>query len=214
MSGHLAELMDDWEGVRRANEATMALATEWGLSGLQQQVARRERLVAVALHNDPEQMEYKRRHPQPGFARSLHDAILARAYGRCGVPVEGLLVIEESLAWTKETGSEFFNAELLRVQAELFKHMQRKDEAECSYRVALKVAREQSARMWELRAACDLALLLQEQGRHSEARELIAPIPRWFSEGFDTSELRKSKALLDGVPPSSFQTADAFGKRR
>jgi class 3 adenylate cyclase/tetratricopeptide (TPR) repeat protein len=202
MSGHLAELMDDWEGVAKANEATMALATEWGLSGLRQQVVRRERLVAVALHGDLEQMEYKRRHPQPGFARSLHDAVLARAYGRCGTPEEGLLVIQESLAWTTETGSEFFNAELLRIQAELLRHMRRKDEAERSYRMALKVAREQAARMWELRAACDLARMLREQGRQAEAREFIAPIHRWFSEGFDIPELRKSKALLEGLSPS------------
>ena len=70
LSGHLAELMDDWDGVRKANETTMALATEWGLSGLRHQVSLRERLVAVAVHDDPEQMEFKRRHPQPGFARS------------------------------------------------------------------------------------------------------------------------------------------------
>jgi class 3 adenylate cyclase/tetratricopeptide (TPR) repeat protein len=93
LSGHLAELMDDWDGVRKANEATMTLATEWGLSGLQQQVILRERLVAVALYDDPEQMEYKRRHPQPGFARPLHDGVLARAYGRRGAPEEGLQVI-------------------------------------------------------------------------------------------------------------------------
>ena len=79
LSGHLSELMDDWDGVRKANETTMALATEWGLSGLRHQVSLRERLVAVAVHDDPEQMEYKRRHPQPGFARPLHDGVLARA---------------------------------------------------------------------------------------------------------------------------------------
>ena len=119
MSGHLAELMDDWESVERANEATMALVTEWGLTGLRQQVALRERLVAVALHNDPEQMEYKRQHPQPGFARPLHDAVLARAYGRQGAPEEGLQILEGSLAWSDETGSQFFDAEVYRTRAEL-----------------------------------------------------------------------------------------------
>jgi len=117
MTGHLAELMDDWEGVQKANEETMALAVEWGLSGLQEMVARRERLVAVAVSCDPEQMEYKHRHPQPGFARSLHDAVLARAYGRRREPQEGLL--EGSLAWAKETGSRFFDAEVHRTRAEL-----------------------------------------------------------------------------------------------
>jgi hypothetical protein len=73
--------------------------------------------VAVALHDDPEQMEYKRWHPQPGFARPLHDGVLARAYGRRGAPEEGLQIIEKSLAWAEETGSQFFDAELHRICA-------------------------------------------------------------------------------------------------
>lgn len=201
MSGHLAELMDDWDGARNANEATMALATEWGLSGLRQQVALRERLVAVALHDDPEQMEYKRQHPQPGFARSLHDGVLARAYCRCGTSEEGLRVIEESLAWTEETGSRFFNAELYRIQAQLLLLMRRLDEAERSYRKALEIAREQGARMWELKSACDLAEMLREQKRQAEARDLLVPIHCWFSEGFDVLELCRSKALLERLSP-------------
>jgi tetratricopeptide (TPR) repeat protein len=199
MSGHLAELMDDWEGVARANEATMALATDWGLTGLRQQVARRERLVAVALHNDPEQMEYKRRHPQPGFARSLHDGVLARAYGRRSVPEEGLQVIAESLAWAEETGSQFFDAELHRIRAGLLLRMQRMDEAEGSYRKALEVAREQGARMWELRAACDLAQMLCNHERQAEARDLLALIHGWFSEGFDVNDLQRAKELLESL---------------
>jgi class 3 adenylate cyclase/tetratricopeptide (TPR) repeat protein len=202
MSGHLAELMDDWEGVRRANETTIAITTEWDLVGLRQQVARRERLVAVALHRDPEQMEYKRQHPQPGFARSLHDGVLARAYGRQGVPEEGLQVIEGSLTWTEETGSRFFNAELLRIRAGLLLLMQRTDEAECSYRNALEVAQEQGARMWELRAACDLAQMLCDRGRGAEVRNCLAAVYGWFSEGFDIPELRRSKALLESLSPS------------
>ncbi len=199
MSGHLAELMDDWDGVRKANEATMALATQWGLSGLRQQVARRERLVAVALHNDPEQMEYKRQHPQPGFARSLHDGVLARAYGRRSAPEKGLQVITESLAWAEETGSQFFDAELHRIRAELLLRMQRMDEAEGSYRRALEVAREQGARMWELRAACDLAPMLCNHERQAEAHDLLAPIHGWFTEGFDVDDLQRAKALLEGL---------------
>jgi predicted ATPase len=199
MSGHLAELMDDWDSVRKANEATMALATEWGLSGLRNQVALRERLVAVALHNVPEQMEYKRRNPQPGFACSLHDGVLARAYGRRGAPEEGLQVIGESLAWTEETGSQFFNAELHRIRAGLLLRMQRTDKAEQSYRKALEVAQEQGAGMWALRAACELAQVLRDQGRQAEARDLLAPIHGWFTEGFDVNDVQRAKALLEGL---------------
>ncbi|MBM6583738.1 AAA family ATPase [Microvirga sp. BT689] len=199
MSGHLAELMDDWIGVQKANEATMALATEWGLSGLWHQVALRERLVAVALHTDPEQMDYKRRHPQPGFARPLHDGVLARAYGRRGTPEEGLQVIEEALAWAEETGSQFFDAELHRIRAGLLLRMQRMDEAELSGRKALEVAQEQGARMWALRSACDLAQMLRDQGRQAEAHDLLAPIHGWFTEGFDVGDLQRARALLEGL---------------
>jgi predicted ATPase len=198
LSGHLAELMDDWDGVRKANEATMALATEWGLSGLRHQVALRERLVAVALHDDPEQMEYKRRHPQPGFARPLHDSVLARAYGRRGAPEEGLQVIGESLAWAEETGSQFFDAELHRIRARLLLRVQRTDEAEQCCREALDVARGQGAWMWALRAAYDLAQMLRCHGRQAEAHDVLAPIHGWFTEGFDVDDLQRAKALLEG----------------
>jgi predicted ATPase len=199
LSGHLAELMDDWDGVRKANEATMALATEWGLSGLRHQVSLRERLVTVALHDDPEQMEYKRRHPQPGFARPLHDGVLARAYGRRGAPEEGLQVVEESLAWAEETGSRFFDAELHRIRAGLLLRMRRTGEAELSSRKALKIAQGQGAWMWALRAACDLAQMLRDQGRQAEARDLLTPIHAWFTEGFDIDDLQRAKALLEGL---------------
>ena len=70
-------------------------------------------------------------------------------------------------------------------------------EVELCYVKALEVARAQEARSLELRAACDLARLWAEQGRHSEARDLLAPVYGWFTEGFDTLDLREAKALLD-----------------
>ena len=120
MAGHLSELIGDWESVRQSNEETAALALEWGLTGLRQQVARRDRLVAVALNCDRREMVYKRRNPQPGFARSLHEAVLAQAYGRVGKPRIGIRLIDRALQWSAETGSRFYDAELHRIQAELF----------------------------------------------------------------------------------------------
>jgi tetratricopeptide (TPR) repeat protein len=202
MTGHLSELMDDWEGVRKANDETKALATEWGLSGIKEMVARRERLVLVALHCDPEQMEYKRRHPQPGFARSLHDTVLARAYGRRGQPEEGLRILEGTEAWSDATGSRFFDAEVYRTRGELLLLSKRLDEAEHSYRRAVEVAREQTARMWELRAVCDFARRLRGHRRGTEAYSLLAPVYSWFSEGFDARDLQVARALLDTLCPS------------
>jgi predicted ATPase len=77
--------------------------------------------------------------------------------------------------------------------------MQCTDKAENSYRKALEVAQEQRARMWALRAACELAQVLRDQGRQAEARDLLAPIYDWFTEGFDVNDLQRAKALLGGV---------------
>jgi len=70
-------------------------------------------------------------------------------------------------------------------------------EGEASIRQALELAREQQEKSWELRAATSLARLWGEQGRRAEARELLAPVYSWFSEGFDTPDLNEAKALLD-----------------
>ena len=65
------------------------------------------------------------------------------------------------------------------------------------YRKALGIAREQEAKLWELRAATSLARLRRDQGRRAEAHDLLAPVYGWFTEGFDTPDLTKAKALLD-----------------
>jgi class 3 adenylate cyclase/tetratricopeptide (TPR) repeat protein len=199
MAGHLAELKGAWHEVKRANEDTFALAMEFGFSGLQQQVGRRDQLVSVAMHHDPEQMQYKREHPQPGFARSLHDAVLADAYGQMGSPEEGLTLLESTLAWTDDTGSRFFDAEVHRVKARLLALTGRTREAETGYEKALSIARDQKARMWELRAASDLARLLRDQGQAKRAYEALAPIYAWFTEGFDEPDLVNARNLLDGL---------------
>jgi predicted ATPase len=70
-------------------------------------------------------------------------------------------------------------------------------QAEVSFREALEVARRQSAKSFELRAATSLARLWQRQGKRDEARDLLAPVYAWFTEGFDTKDLRDAKALLE-----------------
>jgi hypothetical protein len=85
---------------------------------------------------------------------------------------------------------------------ELERLARRMDEAEGSFSKALEVARKQKARMWELRAACDLAGLWRDQGRGAEAYGLLAPVYSWFSEGFGTRDLQVARALLDTLSPS------------
>ena len=71
--------------------------------------------------------------------------------------------------------------------------------AEDSYRHALEVARRQSAKFWELRAAMSLARLWRDQGKRDEAHDLLAPVYGWFTEGFDTPVLKKAKLLLEQI---------------
>ena len=67
------------------------------------------------------------------------------------------------------------------------------------YRKALSIAREQEAKLWELRAAASIARLRRDQGRRAEAHDLLAPVYGWFTEGFDTADLKDAKRLLDGL---------------
>ena len=70
-------------------------------------------------------------------------------------------------------------------------------EAETCFHQALDIARHQQAKSWELRAAMSLARLWQQQGKRAEARELLAPIYGWFTEGFDTADLQEARVLLE-----------------
>ena len=73
---------------------------------------------------------------------------------------------------------------------------------------ALSLARDQTAKTWELRAATSLARLWREQGKHTEARDLLAPVYGWFTEGFDTPDLKDAKALLDELSGAQDRPAE------
>jgi predicted ATPase len=126
-------------------------------------------------------------------------SLLADACARAGKVAEGLRLNDQALAWVERTGERFYEAELHRLRGDLLVQEGGADEAEVEacYQQALEVARGQQARSLELRAAMALARLWQGQGRATEARELLAPIYDWFSEGFDTPDLQAAKALLE-----------------
>ena len=88
-----------------------------------------------------------------------------------------------------------FEAELHRLRGELLLGSGRQSDAKEALGLALSIARRQQPRMWELRAA-SLARVHRDRGRHAEARDLIAPVYGWFTEGFDTPDLKETKALL------------------
>jgi predicted ATPase len=126
-------------------------------------------------------------------------ALLAQAHGRAGRPAAGLHFLAEGLDRVDRTGGRWLEAELHRLRGELLLALASPDlaEAETGFSRAIGVAREQGAKMWELRAATSLARLWRDQGRHAEAHDLLAPIYGWFTEGFDMPDLRDAKALLD-----------------
>jgi predicted ATPase len=132
--------------------------------------------------------------------RPLTSILLAEAYQNAGQPSEGLRVLEEPLGRVAHTREGWIEAELHRIRGELLLPSVAEPysgEAEACFQRALAVAREQSARMWELRAAMSLARLWANQGRRAEAHDLLAPVYGWFTEGFDTADLKDAKALLD-----------------
>ena len=129
-------------------------------------------------------------------------ALLAEGYGAVGQTDEGLCVLAEAFAEVATTAERRWEAELYRLQGELLLRAQgsrRKAERtpEACFRQALAVARQQQAKALELRAAVSLSRLWQQQGKRDAARQLLAEIYGWFSEGFDTRDLQEAKALLE-----------------
>ena len=105
--------------------------------------------------------------------------------------------LDDALQIMDRTGERWFVAELNRYKGQLLLRQGRSEAAEELYRKALSIAREQEAKLWELRAAVSLARLHRDQGRHTEARDLLAPVYGWFTEGFDMPDLKEAKALID-----------------
>ena len=125
-------------------------------------------------------------------------SLLAQANGRVGRPADALELLAEALDRVDRTGGRWLEAELHRLRGELLLALPDPDPvaAEADFSHAITVARQQGARMWELRAAMGLARLWRDQSRLVEAHDLVAPICAWFTEGFDTPDLRDARALL------------------
>jgi predicted ATPase/class 3 adenylate cyclase len=124
-------------------------------------------------------------------------ALLAMGYEIAGQIEEALVQLDDALQIVERTGERWFAAELRRLKGQLRLAQGRSEAAEELYRKALSIAQEQEAKMWELRAAVSLARLWRDRGRRAEARDLLAPVYGWFTEGFGTPDLKQAKALLD-----------------
>lgn len=127
--------------------------------------------------------------------------IQAQLYAQAGEAEAGLRAMDRAQAWMERTGVRVLEPEVHRMLGELLllKGLRSDgagDEAEAWFRRALELSRERQARWLELRAAVSLARLWQRQGRHNDARELLAGIYDWFTEGFDTLDLIEARVLL------------------
>ncbi|HYB06003.1 MAG TPA: adenylate cyclase, partial [Methyloceanibacter sp.] len=123
--------------------------------------------------------------------------LLADAYREARQPQAALRQLAEADDVMRTTQERSFEAEVHRLRGELLHDAGDCAAAEAHFRTALDVARYQRAKFWELRAALDLARLWRDQGKRIEARDLLAPIYGWFTEGFDTLDLKEAKTLLE-----------------
>ncbi|MBI3325820.1 MAG: hypothetical protein HYZ81_03845 [Nitrospinae bacterium] len=142
-----------------------------------------------------------------GIAQPYYLGLLAEAYGKGGQTEEGLRVLAEALAAAHTSGERYYEAGLYRLKGELLLAQEGKrqrakgkseevTEAEECFRKAIEIAQHQSAKSLELRAVMSLSRLWQQQGKKEEARHMLAEIYGWFTEGFDTADLKEAKALL------------------
>jgi len=133
--------------------------------------------------------------------RSHFLALLADAHGSIGEPETGLAVLTEALTHVDTTGERWYEPELYRLKGALLLQQSSDHQAEAAdcFHHALKIARTQQAKSFELRAATSLAKLWQQQGKRQEAHDLLTPVYHWFTEGFDTPDLWEAKALLEAL---------------
>jgi len=123
--------------------------------------------------------------------------LLADCYRRAGQPKEGLKYLDEAARHIDDMQVRYDEAELRRLRGELLISVGDPVAAEASFHQAIAVALRQHAKLWELRAATSLARLWRDQGKRTEAHDLLAPIYSWFTEGFDTPVLQEAKTLLE-----------------
>jgi class 3 adenylate cyclase/predicted ATPase len=129
----------------------------------------------------------------------LHMSFLANAHARLGHFGDARLCIEEAMMAVETTKEKWCDAEVNRIAGEVALRSPERDatKAEAYFERALTIARAQQAKSWELRASMSLACLWRDQGKVQQARELLAPVYGWFTEGFDTRDLKEAKVLLE-----------------
>src|SRR5262249_22079676 len=108
-------------------------------------------------------------------------------------------LVAEALTTVERSGQRHWEAEIYRLKGELLLDSKESSEAETCFRRAIDIARRQNAKSLELRAVTSLSRLLRKQGKKDEARRMLAEIYGWFTEGFDTADLKDAKALREEI---------------
>jgi tetratricopeptide (TPR) repeat protein len=204
-AAYLYLLLGDLDGLRERAEAISALATESGnlfrlslsqiLLGWTE--AEAHDLAGGIARMRRNLVDFRANGAEIRVAQWL--SLIAAALGKSGKPGEGLLEIEEALVAIERTGERFHEAEVHRLKGELLRVQAASNStgAEQSFRNGIEISRKQHAKSWELRGTMSLARLLAKQGKQEEARAMLAEIYDWFTEGFDTADLKDAKVLLD-----------------
>ena len=198
-------LRRDWPAMQREAEAAIAICTEQGFEGILAQSTMNRGIALVAQGQTQEGIALFQRGLAASRAtgaalfRPSFLSYLAESYLTAKRFEEGLTAVAEGIAIAGETGECLYEARLLRLKGELLLALDSPNAAAAdrSFREAIEVSSGQGAKLFELQATMSFARLLDKQGKRDEARAMLAEIYNWFTEGFDTADLKDAKALLD-----------------
>jgi serine/threonine protein kinase/tetratricopeptide (TPR) repeat protein len=207
-SGAVLAWVGDRQSSQREFERVFALSEEYALGDMLKHATTTNALRLAHKEQTEEALERAKQAIESlnaqgvMLSRTGYLASMGRLFWTAGRRAEGLAAIADALALVEDSGERYYEAEIWRIKGELLLKAAGSDapvEAERCYRKAIEIARQQHAKAWELRAARSLARLWQQQGRRVEARQMLAEAYDWFTEGFDTSDLKEAKALLDDL---------------
>jgi class 3 adenylate cyclase/tetratricopeptide (TPR) repeat protein len=199
MSSLLPAFRSDWPEAFRAADEGMLRLSEVGMPTWTNMAAVTRGWALVALGEAADGLAQIRRRLETGDRIGLGTvhAFYAEALYLAGATDEALATLHGALPLMERTGEALWKANAMALKGDLLLARGLHADAEVSYRSAIEVARAQSAKMWELRAATRLARLWHREGKTTLARDLLAPLYSWFTEGFDTADLKEAKALLE-----------------
>jgi adenylate cyclase len=209
-AGTVLSLFRDWQSSQKEFEKVFALGEEHALGDMLKHARVFDALNSAYQEPTAEALERAKLAIESlnaqgvMLSRTRYLSRMGEAFWMAGRCAEGLAAIADALAVVDRTGERVVEAEIWRVKGELLLKAatgNAQPEAESCYHHALKIARQQNAKSWELRAAQSLARLWQRQGKTVAARQMLAEVYGWFTEGFDSADLKEAKALLDDLSP-------------